>query len=89
MTWQTLNINARAKVKLSPHGHQVYEQHMASLRANLPPSLRANLPLIPKVDGDGWYEDQLWSIAHIFGSALYNGCDPPFETTILIEGDTT
>ena len=79
MEWTPVNLNATARVKLTPRGYQVYENHMVQLN-----QLGAAQPLIPKVDPDGWYQDQLWSIANIFGAALYNGCDVPFEIEIQV-----
>jgi hypothetical protein len=78
MTWRPLNVNARVKVKLTPRGYQAYECHMAELGGGA-------LSLIPRVDAEGWYEDELWSIANIFGAAMWHGCEVPFETQILVK----
>ena len=80
MDWEPLNLHVLVKVKLSPRGYQVYENYMAEIN-----KLGVATRLIPKVDAGGWYEDQLLSIAHIFGRALYNRDELPFETEILIQ----
>jgi hypothetical protein len=80
-TWTSLNMNARVKVKLTPVGYRVYKRHMTHLGVDV--------PLIPKVDAEGWYEAPLWEIAHIFGADIYNGCVMPFETDILVKSDGT
>lgn len=33
---------------------------------------------------DGWFAVQLWEFCFEFGAELYNGCEPPVETTIRL-----
>lgn len=39
--------------------------------------------LIP--DADGYVRMQLWQVMQYFGPHVYLGCNPPIETTVLLE----
>jgi hypothetical protein len=47
---------------------------------------RLGLPWHPIPVGEGgWTQMQAWEVMSIFGAAIYNGCQAPFETAILIQ----
>jgi hypothetical protein len=70
------NWNMSATVSLSEHGKDIYEKYFRDL------SKTVGIEIKPP---NGEYrperlKDQLWNLAQIFGSHLYNGCTIPFET---------
>lgn len=77
------NMNDHVKVKLTPHGKQLHRQQYDDLVkrcGGCPPF--AYSPV--KEDGQGWSKWQLRELMNRFGKHVYNGCEPPFETKILI-----
>jgi hypothetical protein len=75
------NINDNVKVKLTKHGKCVYDNYLKALRCQ--PQQIKHLRI--KEDKNGYSTWQLWYLMRIFGEHIYNGCDPLFETTILID----
>ena len=75
------NLNYNVKVKITAKGHEIlrlnYEQLLGKLTSQYPYEP-------PKIDEDGYSEMQLWEVAHQFGAAMYNGCDAPIETEIIL-----
>ena len=66
-----ININARIKVKLTPHGERIHFDHYYRL-------LKDKYPLrecLPKQDADGYTQYQIWEFANIFGPYIYNGAE--------------
>lgn len=82
MTWQSVNVNARARVKLMPGGIKILENLRDFMRANFP---KQDWSSFHQPGADGWLEMQLWEIMHIFGDELHMGPQPPFETEFQIE----
>jgi hypothetical protein len=76
---QRLNINDKVRVKLTDFGRACLTQHDASCK-DLQPLFKA----MPKEDADGYSEWQLWELMSTFGERLYNGCEVPFEPTIIL-----
>jgi hypothetical protein len=70
----TFNVNSEVWVRLRPAGLLAYKRHWEHYKCK-PPPLRVR---------GGWVRFQ-WELAQIFGSALYNGCEVPFDTTIRLE----
>lgn len=77
------NINDKVYVKMLPRGRFIHEEYYQSLQAIVP---EITIPNIVE-DADGWSEWRLWDLMNIFGRHIYNGCDMPFETTILIPNE--
>jgi hypothetical protein len=73
-TQESFNVNWYVRVRLTYTGR-------AHLR-KVWPIYRSKVE-----EPDGWSRWQLWSLMETFGAAMYLGCDPPFETTIELEGD--
>lgn len=62
-----LNWNSIVKVKLTPHGKDIYYHRFDEMIAR-----GVNLkPEYPKIDKDGFTEFQLWSFMHIFGHYIH------------------
>ncbi len=81
--WREFNINDHVWVKLTPKGKAMVREQDARW-SQLYATSFGRLPTAEKQEADygGWSRWQLWSLIEAFGSALYLGCDPPFETTI-------
>jgi hypothetical protein len=73
-TPESFNVNWYVRVRLTDTGR-------AHLR-KVWPIYRSKVE-----ESDGLSRWQLWSLMETFGAAMYLGCDPPFETTIELEGD--
>lgn len=74
------NMSHQVKVKLTPRGHQRLKEIETEIGMG---SLFRHL----KIDEDGWTYFSLWEIAAHFGSIMYNGCEVPFETEIILLPD--
>ncbi len=68
-----MNINDTVRVKLTPEGVKIYENHYAPYGGNS-----------PKIEFDGYTSIQLWVLMSIFGPHIGMGFYPPFDTTIEI-----
>lgn len=76
------NINHYVRVKLTEQGLAIHKaDHMKIFSG----CLKTYPYKEPYTDHDGYSRWQLWNLMHIFGSKCYNGCNPPFETEIIIE----
>jgi hypothetical protein len=74
------NINNFVKVKLTQKGIDILKRNHDDLNK------RCNGVLDEfelKLDEDGYYKDQLWSIMQSFGEHMYLGVCEPFETEII------
>lgn len=69
-----INLNNHVYVKLTEHGHKVYNDYFEQFHM-------APTPLDYYVDG--YAKFQLWNLMQIFGDSCFNGCKLPFETEIL------
>lgn len=76
------NLNDMARVKPTRRGLAMIEDRRAALVA-FAPSLDWSAQWT--LDKDGYLCLQLWEVANIFGSAMFNGADPPIETHFLLE----
>ena len=74
------NLNFIVRVKLNDLGRKILREKDEKLMARFP-----GLSFGRTVEDDGTYRTQLWSLMHDFGSHLWIGSDPPFETEIVIE----
>lgn len=70
------NVNDYVHVRLSERGRSAHYNHYANHGCDAPPI---------KEDENGWSKWQLWVLFEVFGEHIYNGAEPPFETTIRIE----
>jgi len=78
------NINDCVKVKLTSQGKAVLQQQLAERVQRWNCENRCPYQSRPK-DANGYIKFQMWELMHIFGNDFYNGCQIPFETTVLIE----
>lgn len=69
ITRMMLNINGKARVRLTDQGRMILK---TLLHREQPGEI------------DGWSEWVIWDLMNTFGPFLYNGCNPPFETTIEV-----
>lgn len=84
MVTKGFNINDYVLVKLTDVGRKIHLEYSGSFHLE-----RYGIEYTaPEVDGYGYSKFQLWELMHIFGNNCYNGCDLPFETTILIPGES-
>lgn len=71
------NINCNVRIRVTPHGRQLWDEH----NRQYPEKYRTPLP----VDAEGWTRLQLWEVMHIWGKDCFVGCSMPFEATIELE----
>lgn len=81
---KSFNINDTVKVKLTEHGKKLLERDWNDFWGS-----RGKLneyPYKPKEpDADGYVRFQLWDLMYKLGKYCGLGCEPPFETVILID----
>ena len=65
------NLNDYVRVKLTPHGREILKTTYNNYQ--------------PRIDKNGWYRTQLWSLMEDFGPHIRMGTKPPFETEIELE----
>ncbi len=70
------NVNDYVWVKLTERGRTLYRIHWEQYHCT---------PVPLETNAEGYSRFQLWDLMSIFGQNLYNGCEMPFETTILID----
>jgi len=69
------NVNDNVRVKLTDVGKEVLNKHWGYM-----PNWYND-----RIDEKGYMSFQLHELMNIFGESVYNGCEIPFETTILIK----
>ncbi len=91
MSTQTVNINDKVKIKLSPHGRDILLEKTRTLLADHPDQLQkfnSGLGVFhEKLAGDeeGYTTWQLWEVMHYWGDQCYNGQpNMPFEAEVVI-----
>lgn len=85
MSWQTMNLNDKVRVKLKDSGREMLIWHW--MGGDCPYQSREAAMKSADIcnkgwRGDGWVEFHLWDMANIFGSKMTMGFDPPIETEI-------
>ena len=78
------NINDEVKVRLTEQGKAVLQKQLAERVQRWNCENRCPYQSRTK-DANGYIKFQLWELMHLFGNDLYNGCQVPFETTLLID----
>lgn len=68
------NINGDVWIRLTGAGTRAYNLHYEKLGMEPPPLQR---------DSSDWCKFQLWDLMHIFGPAVYNGCQIPFVENVI------
>ena len=81
---KSFNINNIVKVKLTEYGKQMLERdHIEFWGAR---GMLDKFPYKPREeDENGYVEFQLWSLMYQLGKYCILGCEPPFDTVILID----
>ena len=79
------NINQYVQVRLTEHGKKCLRKNYDALAAHFGGKLTFGFKL-PTEDKDGWSRWQAWDLISQLGEHITMGFDPPFETTIRIEG---
>lgn len=79
------NINHNVHVKLTDIGKAELKRQHEELYSSMPKPIRTDKFELPKEDGEGWGEWQMWVLMSSFGHMLNNGSAVPFETAIRIE----
>lgn len=75
---KSCDINALVKVKLTAYGKKLMEQHFAEIKKQFP-----KLDFELKIDEEGYYKAQLWTIMKDLGRYCTPGGEPPFENMII------
>jgi ribulose 1,5-bisphosphate carboxylase large subunit-like protein len=80
------NINNHVYVRLTPQGRKIEAEQLKERNTFL---IRNHIEPIQPVeeDGGGWSRWQLWQLMETFGQDMHIGCEPPFETEIIIEAE--
>lgn len=74
-----LNLNQIVKVKLTKEAVEMKQKQIDEFNKKFNENLKI------KIDADGYYEDQLWSIMHDFGSMLSLTTSPFLDCKILVD----
>ena len=85
MNTKKFNINEYVWVKLTPAGEEIY---LRSLMTHPPKTREVRMRMslgFANRDVDGYIRFQLWQFMQLFGAHLWNGCDPPFDSSIKID----
>ena len=77
--------NHYVKVKLNDLGISILKEK----RDNLNKKIKANTgktlgEFELKVDEDGYYRTQIWSLMYDFGHTMYLGCEPAFDINDMV-----
>lgn len=81
----SFNLNDTIRFKLTPEGFKIHRLNWDRLDLTTGGILGEIYPYEPpKVDSEGFTEDQMWRVMREYGGSLYNGCNPPFELTVQI-----
>lgn len=69
-----LNLNDRVKVKLTPHGAEVYyhqhDDYIKHYKDNHPNGGEFLKPRMPQIDKDGFTEFTLWKLMQLYGEHI-------------------
>jgi len=76
------NINNSVKVKLTEKGRTIYYNRDVELNKFY--GKEVIKPRLPKEDKDGYFQIQLWELMRLYGPHMFNGCEQPFETEIIL-----
>lgn len=79
------NINDYVQVKLTERGKKCLRENYDKLAASYGGKLPFKFKL-PTPDKDGWTRWQAWSLMQDLGQHVCMSAEPPFETTIRVEG---
>ncbi len=81
---KSFNINYNVKVRLTKFGKELHRQRWEDFW-NSYGKFEYQFPYTPpKEDENGYCEFQMWELMEKFGPYCGLGCEPPFDTVILI-----
>jgi len=80
--WIAMNFNDEVRVRLTALGLQDYGRRLRELNQRLPPG--KGFSEQPRLDAEGYYRTQLWSLASDFGHLCGLGMKLPFETPMML-----
>lgn len=78
------NANEQVRVKLNERGEAILRKQHADL-VNATQG-RYDEPFVLKLDEEGYYRAQLWSLRQTFGPHMTLGSLPPFDLDIVLGG---
>jgi hypothetical protein len=78
------NVNDHVKVKLTEKGKAILDMQLAERVRRWNCEYRCPYQSRP-TDANGYIRFQMWELMHEFGANIYNGCQIPFDTTVLID----
>lgn len=78
------NINDYVKVKLTNYGIEILKQQHDELKNKFGGDI-GEFDL--KLDSEGYYETQLWSLMSDLGQYCIMGRELPFETNIILKNE--
>lgn len=85
MKYVKVNMNDAVKVKLTEEGIAILKQQHDEMNAFLLARGRKGLEdYSPRLDEDGYYQDQLWSLFQTFGKFIGLACPNMFDLDILL-----
>ena len=81
---KSFNINNTVKVKLTEQGKKLLERDHNEFWGSR--GILRDHPYKPhEEDENGYVKFQLWSLMYQLGKYCILGCEPPFDTVILID----
>ncbi len=83
---QEINLNSDIKFKLTDHGKQILNKHVASIdfgESNLD-YLREVIQEKNTADSDGYHKMQMWYAMSVFGKGMYSGAKNIFESNVIL-----
>jgi hypothetical protein len=90
--WMPFNINQHIRVKLHPNGLAELHRQDDVFYSSIPLAAAAHRRPASEMyrpDADGYVDFQAWDLMNRFGHMMVMGCEPPFETAVLVERAAT
>ena len=75
---QSINLNDRIKVRLTPLGAEIfYHQYDSLIKEH--PQITTIMPHMPQIDKNGYTTFQLWGFIELYGTYIHMGADQVIE----------
>lgn len=76
-----VNLNNYVTLKITERGLRVFREYHDRMGLDWEPYAKMN----GEAKRGATWRMQMWQVMQIFGPSIYLGCDPPFDTNIVIE----
>jgi hypothetical protein len=84
----SFNLNKVIRFKLTDQGLAIHRADWEEINSLSQGGLARLGPYqTPKVDDEGYTEEQMWKVMEIYGSAMGMGLGLPFDLTVLIAAE--